>query len=102
MMPLRSRWEVLFRIGLCMAGPALLFSQSNPAASAARGWRETHEIPILQDLMDLLALPDLARDPDNIRKNAAAIVQLLEKRNVKAQLLEVPGAPPVVFGEIVT
>jgi acetylornithine deacetylase/succinyl-diaminopimelate desuccinylase-like protein len=102
MMPLRSRWEVLFRIGLCMAGPALLFAQSNPAANAARSWRETHEVPILEEFMDLLALPDLARDDANIRKNAAAIVGLLEKRNVKAQLLEVPGAPPVVFGEIAT
>ncbi len=52
--------------------------------------------------MDLLALPDLARDDANIRRNAAAIVQLLEKRSAKAQLLEVPGAPPVVFGEIAT
>jgi acetylornithine deacetylase/succinyl-diaminopimelate desuccinylase-like protein len=103
MMPLRvRRWELLFGIGLCLAGPAALFAQSNPAANAARSWRETHEIPILEEFMDLLALPDLARDEANIRKNAAAIVELLKKRNVKAQLLEVPGAPPVVFGEIAT
>ena len=103
MKPLRVRlWELLFGIGLCLAGQATLFAQSNPAANAARSWRETHEVPILHEFMDLLALPDLARDDANIRKNAAAIVELLRKRNVKAQLLEVPGAPPVVFGEIAT
>jgi len=52
--------------------------------------------------MDLLAIPNLARDDANIRKNAAAIVSLLEKRGVTTRLLEVPGAPPVVFGQIDT
>src|SRR5471030_1108169 len=52
--------------------------------------------------MDLLSLPNLARDDVNIRKNAAAVSALLEKRGVKTRLLEAPGAPPVVFGEIDT
>jgi len=52
--------------------------------------------------MDLLALPNLAREDVNIRRNAAAVSALLEKRGVKTRLLEVPGAPPVVFGEIDT
>ena len=80
----------------------MLFAQQNPASSAARNWRETHEVSILQELMDLLAMPNLARDDANIRKNASAIVKLLEKRGVKTQLLEVPGVPPVVFGDIAT
>jgi acetylornithine deacetylase/succinyl-diaminopimelate desuccinylase-like protein len=76
-------------------------SQSN-AAAAARQWRESHEHPILTEFMDLLALPNLARDRDSIRRNAAAVSALLEKRGIQSQLLEVPGAPPVVFGEIRT
>ena len=47
-------------------------------------------------------MPNLARDDANIHKNASAIVKLLEKRGVTARLLEVPGVPPVVFGEIAT
>ena len=47
-------------------------------------------------------MPNLARDPESIRRNAAAVSALLEKRGVKTRLLEVPGAPPVVFGEIRT
>src|SRR5580658_6019879 len=101
MAALRVRlWECLFGIGLLSRG--LAFPQQNPAATAARSWREAHEPAILREFMDLLALPNLARDDANIHKNAAVIVTLLEKRGVKTQLLEVSGVPPVVFGEIVT
>src|ERR1039457_3500311 len=93
-------WECLFGIGLM--SPALAFAQQNPASAAARSWREMHEPAILREFTDLLAMPNLARDDDNIHKNAAAIIKLLEKRGVKTRLLEVPGAPPVVFGEIQT
>ena len=50
--------------------------------------------------MDLLAIPNLASDGPNIRRNAAAVSAILEKRGVKTRLLEVPNAPPAVFGEI--
>jgi acetylornithine deacetylase/succinyl-diaminopimelate desuccinylase-like protein len=50
----------------------------------------------------LLAIPNLASDTPNIRRNAEAIVKILEKRGVKSKLLEVAGAPPAVYGEIHT
>jgi acetylornithine deacetylase/succinyl-diaminopimelate desuccinylase-like protein len=74
----------------------------NPAASAARAWRETHEREILREFLDLLAIPNIAADAVNIRRNAAAIQAIMERRGVATQLLEIPGAPPVVFGEIKT
>ena len=89
-------------VALLLALPGLVLAQQNPAAVAARSWREGHEPQILAEFMELLAIPNLARDEPNIRKNAAAIVNLLEKRGVKTRLLEQPGAPPVVFGEIDT
>jgi acetylornithine deacetylase/succinyl-diaminopimelate desuccinylase-like protein len=75
-------------------------AQTNSAALAARTWRTAHEGPILGEFSSLLALPNIARDNDAIRKNAAAVSALLEKRGVKTRYLEVPGAPPVVFGEM--
>jgi acetylornithine deacetylase/succinyl-diaminopimelate desuccinylase-like protein len=75
-------------------------TQSSPAAASARHWREGHERAILTDFMDLLAVPNLARERDSIRRNASAVATLLEKRGVKTQLLEVPDAPPAVYGEI--
>src|SRR5580704_11212086 len=89
-------------VALLLALPALVLAQQNPAAVAARSWREGHERQILAEFMDLLAIPNLARDEPNIRKNAEAIVNLLEKRGVKTRLLEQSGVPPVVFGEIDT
>jgi acetylornithine deacetylase/succinyl-diaminopimelate desuccinylase-like protein len=52
--------------------------------------------------MGLLALPNLAREPDAIRRNAAAVSAMFEKRGVGMHLLEIAGAPPAVYGEIRT
>jgi acetylornithine deacetylase/succinyl-diaminopimelate desuccinylase-like protein len=87
-------------IVLTIAWIAPAQTQQNPAAAAARHWREAHEHAILTEFMDLLAMPNLARDEAMIRNNAALIVKLLEKRGVKTQLMEQPGVPPVVFGRI--
>ena len=87
-------------LALACAAASLAAAQGNPAAQAARTWRQAHENTILSEFMTLLALPNLARDSAGIRKNAAAVSALFEKRGVKTQLLEVPGAPPVVYGEI--
>ncbi len=81
---------------------AAAHAQPNPAAAAAHHWREIHERAILAEFLDLLALPNLARNDGDIRRNAAAVSALLEKRGVKTRLLEVSGAPPAVFGEILT
>jgi len=91
-----------FLVSLGLAWCAVAQTQQNPAALAARNWRETHERAILSEFMDLLAMPNLARDDAAVRKNANAIVSMLEKRGVKARLLEEAGVPPVVFGEIDT
>src|SRR5438045_1977523 len=72
----------------------------NPAAMAAHNWRIAHEQAILAEFTELLAIPNLASDMPNIRRNAAAITAMLDKRGVKTRLLETEGAPPVVYGEI--
>ena len=81
---------------------ACALAQTNPAAQAARQWREQHERSIVDEFIRLLAIPDIARDRENIQRNAEAIAGALEKRGVAAKLVSVPGANPVVFGEIRT
>jgi acetylornithine deacetylase/succinyl-diaminopimelate desuccinylase-like protein len=71
-----------------------------PAVVAARAWREANERRIVSEFFDLLRIPNIASDTPNIRKNADAIRVLLEKRGASTRLLEVPGAPPVVYGEL--
>ena len=90
------RWTALFLI------TASVFGAGNPASVAARQWREAHERAILMEFSGLLAMPNLARDSADIRRNADAIVTLLSRRGVATRLLEVPGAPPAVYGELLT
>jgi acetylornithine deacetylase/succinyl-diaminopimelate desuccinylase-like protein len=81
---------------------ALAVTLGAQPARVGREWREGHEREILREFADLLALPNLARDTENIRRNASAIAAVLEKRGVKTRLLETADAPPVVYGELLT
>jgi len=64
---------------------------------AARDYRSRHEREIVAELMELLAIPNLASDATNIEKNANAIVAMLARRGADARLLRLEGAPPLVY-----
>ena len=71
------------------------------ARQAARVYREQHEGAILTEFAELLALPNLASDSVNIRRNADHLVRLLAARGLtNTKLLTVPGGPPAVYGEM--
>ena len=91
--------RLLVLMGLAAAAA---MAQDNAAARAAREWRQQHERAIVDEFFALLAIPDIARDRDNIQRNAEAIARMLEKRGVASKLVSVAGANPVVFGEIRT
>jgi acetylornithine deacetylase/succinyl-diaminopimelate desuccinylase-like protein len=84
------------------APPTALHAQSNAAAQAARDWRQRHERAIVDEFAALLAIPNIAQDRPNIRRNAEAIAAMLSARGIEARLVEADGANPVVFGEIET
>ena len=67
---------------------------------SVRSYREQHEPAIVAEFARLLAIPNHAADSVNIRKNAEHIASLLRDRQVETRLLELEGAPPVVFGKI--
>ena len=67
---------------------------------AVRRYRVDHERDILRELVGLLSVPNLASDTPNIERNAAALTEMLQRRDVATKLLRVQGAPPVVFGEL--
>lgn len=77
-------------------------AQSSAAARAAREYRQTHEHEIFAEYARLLAIPNVASDRANIGRNAQLISGMLARRGVRTRLLEVPDAPPVVYGEIIT
>src|SRR6185295_6011704 len=82
--------------------PAVAGAQTNPAAQAARQWRQQHERAIVDEFITLLRVPNIARDQENIQRNADLIVKMMGQRGVAARLVSLPDANPVVFGEIQT
>jgi acetylornithine deacetylase/succinyl-diaminopimelate desuccinylase-like protein len=91
---------VLWFVVLICCLPKVTLAQTNPAARAARQWRQQHERAIVDELIAFLTIPNVARDRDNIQRNADLIAKMMERRGVAAKLVSVPGANPVVFGEI--
>ncbi len=74
---------------------ALLASSSRPAAAGPPPTRVT----VVQELVDLLALPNVAADQDNIRRNAEHLESLLARRGFHTELLETAGNP-LIWGEL--
>ena len=51
--------------------PAVAPAQGpNPAALAARAWRQQHERAIVDELVALLGIPNIARDRQNIERTS--------------------------------
>jgi len=74
----------------------------SPASNAARQFRQTHERAIVDEFISLLSLPNIARNAADMSRNAALIRTIFERRSIRTELLEVPSAPPVIYGEILT
>ncbi len=72
------------------------------ALAAAEAHVAAHEAAIVQELRDLVTLPNVATDPADIRANAEALLVLLGKRGIAARILETPDAPVSVYGELMT
>jgi acetylornithine deacetylase/succinyl-diaminopimelate desuccinylase-like protein len=92
-------------IGLAATAALALDAPAQDAArvrSAVRAYTQANDVHILRELADFVAIPNLASDSVNIRRNARHLVQMLERRGVTARLLETPGAPPAVYGELRT
>lgn len=98
--PTARRFSAWLLIGVC----ALPLEGQDPARvrSAVRAYQQAHDVAIVRELAEFLAIPNLASDSVNIRRNARHIALMLERRGIAAQLLETPGAPPAVFGELRT
>ncbi|HEX2210292.1 MAG TPA: M20/M25/M40 family metallo-hydrolase [Longimicrobium sp.] len=64
-----------------------------------RAWRHANEHALLREYVDLLAIPNVARNEADIRRNAAHIVEMMRRRGLNPRLLESEGSPPAVYGE---
>jgi len=73
------------------------------AAEAAHQYTAVRQQELIHQFSDLLAIPNVAADPANLRRNADTLVDMLKQRGADARLLidtHSPNVPPVVYGEI--
>src|SRR6185295_16475880 len=78
--------------------PVSVFAQTQ---DKVREYRRANEHQILKEFTTLLAIPNVASDTQNIRRNAALIVEMMKQRGLNPRLLEGsnPNIPPAVYGE---
>ena len=81
--------------GIC-ACAAIVCAQAD-----VRYYRRAHERQILDEFTRLLAIPNVASDRQNIRRNAEFILEMMQRRGLNPQLLEgkTKDTPPAVFAE---
>src|SRR5690242_16086863 len=76
-------------------------AEASLTTKQTEAWRAHHEREILEEFSQLLAIPNLASDSPNIRRNANLIRKMLEKRGITTQLLTIPDMPPIVVGDLI-
>ncbi len=106
-MPLVERRATGIALGLALLGAfgPNVRAQGDGAGlrTQIRAYRAAHDVEILRELSDFLAIRNLASDSIGIRRNADHLRAMLERRGIATRLLESPaGGPPVVYGELIT
>jgi acetylornithine deacetylase/succinyl-diaminopimelate desuccinylase-like protein len=61
---------------------------------------EEHEGPFLEQLTRLCSQPSIAAQGVGITETAQLVLRMVQALGADARLIEVPGGPPVVYGEI--
>lgn len=74
---------------------------ATPTSAATRDWVATHQAAILDEYTRLLAIPNVASDIADIRRNADHILAMMAGRGLSPRLLEGDAAdvPPAIYGE---
>src|SRR5262245_43872091 len=73
----------------CKAAVLVSFAASLSAGqSSVRDYRRAHERQILEEFTRLLAIPNVASDRANIRRNADFIREMMQRRGLNPRLLE--------------
>ena len=82
-------------VALLVASTSLMAAPSADVLRV-REWRTKNERQILAELMQLVALPNLASNRDDIARNAQLLTSMFEKRGFTVSRWDTKGSP-VVF-----
>jgi acetylornithine deacetylase/succinyl-diaminopimelate desuccinylase-like protein len=70
--------------------------------AAAREYTNAHRSELIQQFSEFLSIPNVAADSAGLQRNAEFLLSALQGCGVDARLLRAAGAPPVVFGQILS
>jgi acetylornithine deacetylase/succinyl-diaminopimelate desuccinylase-like protein len=86
---------------LCAALLTVPLAAAPPAnlRTAVDGWVQKNHKALVSSLVELLAIPNVAADRENIRRNTAWLRERLTASGFSSDILETPGNP-LVFGEL--
>jgi acetylornithine deacetylase/succinyl-diaminopimelate desuccinylase-like protein len=97
---------LLFMLFACTAASHTADTSANVPVGEivvkVRQYRKANEHRLVQELSDLLAIPNTASDASDIQRNATKLAAMLKERGMKVQLLPIKGRGPVVFGSLET
>src|SRR4051812_5465323 len=79
----------------------MLLPQAQPSSlrPRVRGYVDAHQKEIVGELLELLAIPNVAADKANIRRNAEHLQRMFAKHHFTTEILETDGNP-LVFAEV--
>lgn len=100
-MGILRRSTLLLLVAICLFGTSVFAQQK--VQEAADQYAEDNGAAILQEYKELLEIPNVSSNPDNMKQNAEWIMDAFEKRGVTMDLLELPeepDIPPVIYGEL--
>jgi len=96
-MPVRASRSFLRALSLLwISATAGLAAQTNPIAS----WRAEHERQIIDELMTFVALPNVAGNDTDMRKNAELAAAMFRKRGFTVETSQEKSGSPVVFASL--
>ncbi len=80
---------------------SFLFLAAGAADAAPRDWVAKNKPALMREYLELLAIPNIASDSADIRRNADHISAMMERRGLSPRLLESEDgkAPPLIYGE---
>lgn len=67
-----------------------------------RGWRQQNAGRIVEELIDLVRLPNNVYVVENLQRNARALQGALQRRSVRTELWPTASGRPVIFGKRLT
>jgi acetylornithine deacetylase/succinyl-diaminopimelate desuccinylase-like protein len=88
-------------VGFCSLALVVCQSVASSAdvAAAVQQYVDAHQRAIVSELVDLVSIPNVTADTENIRRNAVQLRGMLQKRGLRTDLIET-GGNPLVYGEL--